>query len=595
MTAIDAATEARDLVAEAAPKPAKVPWRRALLRTLLYGRNVDRAAKTRARLRLVVLVFAVGYSVIAGRLVMFAAVPEGHIGRRTMVQDAIATARPDILDRNGEILATDVRAPSLFAEPHRIIDVDEATELLTGVLGDADAAELRERIASKRRFAWLKRDITAKQRAEIYRLGLPGIGFLPENKRVYPNGNEVSHLIGHVNIDNQGIAGIEKWLDTSGLADLHMAGLATDHVQEPVKLAVDLRVQHALRDELLKAKDKFKAKAADAVVVQVRTGEVVAMVSVPDYDPNNPREALDPNRINRLTTGVYEMGSTFKALTLAMALDSGKVGLNSTWDARVPLHFGKFEIHDAHPEGRYLTLAEVFTYSSNIGAARIALSMGIEAHQAFLRKMGQLDRLRTELPESAEPIVPRHWGELNTITIAFGHGLSVAPLQAVMGICALMNGGYLIPPTFLQRSEADAQKIAKRVIKPETSDKMRYLMRLNAEKGTARQADVPGYYVGGKTGTSEKVVGGRYSHDRVLNSFTAVLPADDPKYLVLIMLDEPQPLPETHGFRTSGWNAVPTGGAVIARIAPLLGLQPRFDLPPADQLILGQTTASVSR
>jgi cell division protein FtsI (penicillin-binding protein 3) len=575
------------------PQPAPKPsWRRALLRTLLYGRNVDRAAKSKARLRLAILVFGLGYAVIAARLVTFAAVPDGHLGRRASTQDAVATARPDILDRNGEILATDVRAPSLFAEPNRIIDVDEATELLSAVLPDLDAVELRERLASKRRFMWLKRDITPKQRAEIYRLGLPGIGFLPENKRVYPNGAEVSHLIGHVNIDNQGIAGIEKWLDGNGLADLHLAGLATDRLQEPVRLAVDLRVQHALREELMKARDKYKARAAAGLVVAVRTGEIVSMVSVPDYDPNDPREALDPNRINRLTTGVYEMGSTFKALTLAMALDSGKFGLNSTWDARVPLHFGKFEIHDSHPEGRFLTLPEVFTYSSNIGAARIALAMGVEQHQAFLKKMGQLDRLRTELPESAKPILPEHWGELNTITIAFGHGLSVAPLQAVMGISALMNGGYLIPPTFMQRSEEQAHALATRVIKPETSDKMRYLMRLNAEKGTARQADVPGYYVGGKTGTSEKVVGGRYSKEKVLNSFTAVLPADDPRYLLLIMLDEPQALPETHGFRTSGWNAVPTGGSVISRIAPLLGIEPRFDLPPADQLILATATAS---
>jgi cell division protein FtsI (penicillin-binding protein 3) len=575
------------------PQPAPKPsWRQALLHTLLYGRNVDRAAKSKARLRLAILVFGLGYAVIAARLVTFAAVPDGHLGRRGGTQDAVATARPDILDRNGEILATDVRAPSWFAEPKRIIDVDEATELLSAVLPDLDAVELRERLASKRRFTWLKRDITPKQRAEIYRLGLPGIGFLPENKRVYPNGAEVSHLIGHVNIDNQGIAGVEKWLDGNGLADLHLAGLATDRLQEPVRLAVDLRVQHALREELMKARDKYKAKAAAGLVVAVRTGEIVSMVSVPDYDPNDPREALDPNRINRLTTGVYEMGSTFKALTLAMALDSGKFGLNSTWDARVPLHFGKFEIHDSHPEGRFLTLSEVFTYSSNIGAARIALAMGVEQHQAFLKKMGQLDRLRTELPESAKPILPDHWGELNTITIAFGHGLSVAPLQAVMGISALMNGGYLIPPTFMQRSEEQAHALATRVIRPETSDKMRYLMRLNAEKGTARQADVPGYYVGGKTGTSEKVVGGRYSKEKVLNSFTAVLPADEPRYLVLIMLDEPQPLPETHGFRTSGWNAVPTGGAVISRIAPLLGIQPRFDLPPADQLILATATAS---
>jgi cell division protein FtsI (penicillin-binding protein 3) len=592
MTAIDATQMTDHDPTAAALAAAKVPWRRALVRTLLYGRNVDRAAKTRARLGLAILVFALGYTVIAGRLIMLAAIADGHLSRRAIAQDAVATARPDILDRYGEILATDVRAPSLFAEPNRIIDVDEATELLTGVLPDIDSVELRERLASRRHFVWLKRDITPKQRAEIYRLGLPGIGFLPENKRVYPNGAEVSHVIGHVNIDNQGIAGIEKWLDGSGLADLHLAGLATDRQQEPVKLAVDLRVQHALREELMKARDKFKAKAAAGVIVAVRTGEIVSMVSVPDYDPNNPREALDPNRINRLTTGVYEMGSTFKALTLAMALDSGKVNLNSTFDARVPLHFGKFEIHDAHPEGRFLTLSEVFTYSSNIGAARVALAMGVDQHKAFLKKLGQLDRLRTELPESAEPLVPKHWGELNTITIAFGHGLSVAPLQAVMGICALMNGGYLIPPTFMQRSEEQAQAIATRVIKPETSDKMRYLMRLNAEKGTARQADVPGYYVGGKTGTSEKVVGGRYSKDKVLNSFTAVLPADDPRYLILIMLDEPQALPETHGFRTSGWNAVPTGGQVIARVAPLLGIQPRFDLPPADQLILATSTAS---
>jgi cell division protein FtsI (penicillin-binding protein 3) len=235
-----------------------------------------------------------------------------------------------------------------------------------------------------------------------------------------------------------------------------------------------------------------------------------------------------------------------------------------------------------------LTFPEIFTYSSNIVTARAALAIGVEGHKAFLRKMGQLDRLRTELPESAEPIVPKRWGELNTVTIAFGHGLSVAPLQAVMGINALMNGGLLIPPTFMKRTAEEAAKLGKQVVKPDTSDKMRYLMRLNAEKGSARQADVPGYYVGGKTGTAEKVVNGRYSHTKLLNSFTAVLPADKPRYLLLIMLDEPKPLPETHGYATSGWNAVPTGGKVIARIAPLLGIVPRFDLAPSEKLILAK-------
>ena len=545
-----------------------------------------------ARIGLAILAFAAVYAVIATRLVMFALVSNSHAAHRVVSGDAIATARPDILDRNGEVLATDVRVPSLYAEPRRLIDVDEAVELLTADLPDVDATELRERLSSKRGFVWLKRDITPEQQREIYRQGLPGIGFLNENKRDYPNGAEVSHLIGHVNIDNEGIAGIEKWLDGQGLDALHMAGLATDRLQTPVQLAVDLRVQHALRDELVAARTKFSALAAAGLVLNVRTGEIVAMVSEPDYDPNNPHEALDPTRINRLTTGVYEMGSTFKAFTIAMAIDSGKVTLKSTFDAHNPLHYGKFDIHDFEPQQRALTVPEIFTYSSNIGAARIAMAMGVDAHKAFLKKMGQLDRLRTELPESAEPIVPKHWGELNTMTIAFGHGLSVAPLQAVMGVAALMNGGTLIPPTFLKRTEAEAEKLGTRVVKPETSEIMRYLMRLNVEKGTAAKADVPGYYIGGKTGTADKVVFGRYSKTKVLTDFMAVLPADHPRYLLLIMLDEPHATPETHGFTTSGWNAVPTGGAVVARIAPLLGIEPRLDLPAADQLILASLKES---
>ncbi|WP_024518116.1 penicillin-binding protein 2 [Bradyrhizobium sp. Tv2a-2] len=570
----------------AQPKAKPEPWRRRLIRSLLYGRNVDRIAKARARVGLAILAFAAIYAVIGGRLVMFAIGADAHGGRQAAAHDAIATARPDIIDRNGEILATDVKAPSLFAEPRRLIDTDEATELLTATLPDLDTDEVRDRLSSRKGFVWLKRDITPKQQLEIHRLGIPGVGFLRENKRVYPTGNEVAHLIGLVNIDNQGIAGMEKWLDNNGLADLHRAGFATDRLQQPIELSVDLRVEHALRDELQKAKDKFHAKAASGLVTNVRTGEVVAMVSLPDFDPNNPKEAHDPDRINRLTTGVYEMGSTFKAFTLAMALDTGKYDLNSMWDARAPLHYGRFAIHDDEPKGRFISMKEVFTFSSNIGAARIALSQGVEAHKAFLRKMGQLERLRTELPESASPIVPRHWGDLNTITIAFGHGIAVAPLQAVMGVSALVNGGYLIPPTFLKRSEAEAMQLAKRVIKPETSEKMRFLMRLNAEVGTARKADVNGYYIGGKTGTAEKVINGRYAKKRVLTAFTGILPADNPRYQVLIMLDEPQALKETYGFITSGWNAVPTAGNVIARIAPLLGIEPRFDLPPPDRLIL---------
>ena len=567
-------------------------WRQRLIRKLLFGTNVDRHAKARARVGLAMLGFALVYAVIGGKLIMYAVAPEARGERHTAAQDAVATARPDIVDRNGEILATDIKAPSLYGEPRRIIDKDEAIELLTATLPDLETAEVRQRLSGRKGFVWLKREITPQQQIDIHRLGIPGIGFLRENKRVYPNGPEVSHLIGLVNIDNQGIAGIEKWLDTNGLADLHRAGFATDRLQKPIELAVDVRVEHALRDELLKAKDKFHAHAASGIVSNVKTGEIVAMVSLPDFDPNNPKEANDPDRINRLTTGVYEMGSTFKAFTLAMALDSGKSTLDSMWDDRGPLHYGKFTIHDDEPKNRFISMKEVFTFSSNVGAARIALSQGIDAHKAFLAKMGQLTRLRTELPESAAPLVPHHWGELNTVTIAFGHGIAVAPLQAVMGIDALVNGGYLIPPTFLKRTEGQAMAVAKRVVKPETSDKMRFLLRLNAEVGTARKADVPGYYVGGKTGTAEKVINGRYAKKRVLTAFTAIFPADAPQYQLLVMLDEPQALKETYGFITSGWNAVPTGGAVIARIAPLLGIQPRFDLPPSDRLILAASKES---
>jgi cell division protein FtsI (penicillin-binding protein 3) len=575
----------------AAPKSQETRWQR-WLRSFLYGRDIDRSVKTRARLGLAIVAFAGIYGVIALRLVMFATVSDGHGTRRSVGQDAVATARPDIIDRNGQILATDVKTPSLFAEPRKLIDVDEAEELLTAVLPDLDNNEIRERLSSKRGFVWLKREISANQQQEIHRLGIPGVGFLTENKRVYPNGAVVSHEIGHVNIDNQGIAGIEKWLDSQGLAALHMAGLATDRLQQPVQLALDLRVQFVLRDELAAAREKFKAKASSGVILNVNTGEIVALVSEPDYDPNNPREANDPSRINRLTTGVYEMGSSFKVLTVAMALDSGKATLASTFDASHPLQYGRFAIHDYEPMHRALSVPEIFTYSSNIGAARMALAVGVDGHQVFLRKMGQLDRLRTELPESAEPIVPKRWGELNTVTIAFGHGLSVAPLQAVMGIAATLNGGLLIPPTFLKRSDEEAKILAKQVLKPETSRAIRYLMRLNAEKGTATKANVNGYYIGGKTGTAEKVVGGHYSKHKLLTDFMAVLPADKPKYLMMIMLDEPQATPETHGFATAGWNAAPTAGKVIARIAPLLDIEPRFDLPKADQLILAKATES---
>ena len=328
------------------------------------------------------------------------------------------------------------KSPSLYAEPRKLIDVEEAVELLTATLPDLDAKELRARLSSKRGFVWLKREITPEQQREIHRLGIPGIGFLTENKRDYPNGprcrtDRPSSI--------STTAASPEWRSGS-------TGRGSRRCTWPALPPIACSGRSSFRSicacssrcatNSSKAREKFKAKAASGLVLNVNTGEIVAMVSEPDYDPNNPREANDPTRINRLTTGVYEMGSTFKALTIAMAIDSGKVDAHIDLRRAHAAALWPFAIHDFEPQHRFLSVPEIFTYSSNIGAARMALAVGVDGHKAFLKKMGQLDRLRTELPESAEPIVPKHWGELNTVTIAFGHGLSVAPLQAAMGVAA---------------------------------------------------------------------------------------------------------------------------------------------------------------
>ncbi len=558
---------------------------RRTLRSLLADMFTTRLDKSSARLRLVALAFVCLYGVIGGRLVYLGVSKEEQETLRSTTRSSVSIARPTILDRNGEIMAQDIRTVSIFAEPHRIVDKDEAAELLNTVFPEMSGREIRDKLASRRngrtvKFSWIKREVSPAVWAQVHRLGIPGVGFVPENKRVYPNANIAAHVLGFADIDNVGIAGIEKWIDGNGLNDLKGAGFAAEATDlKPVRLSIDLRVTHAMRDEMLKAVRKYRAKAGAAALMDVNTGEIIAHVSLPDYDPNQPVTAQNENNINRLQVGVFEMGSTFKALTTAMALDSGKYTVNSTFDARAPLRYGRFRIGDFRGKGRVLTLPEVFVYSSNIGTARMALGIGVEGHKAFLRKMGQLDRMTTELPESSMPLVPKNWGELNTMTISFGHGLAVAPLQALVATAALVNGGTLVPATYIKRTPEEAKALGRRVIKPETSEAMRYVMRLNAEKGSAARANIPGWYVGGKTGTSEKVVRGRYSKEKVLTSFMAIMPSDKPRYLLLTMLDEPEAIPETMGQRTSGWNAAPTTGFIIERIAPMLDMSPRFENP----------------
>jgi cell division protein FtsI (penicillin-binding protein 3) len=545
----------------------------------IVARETNLERRGRVRVGLAMVGFGLLYSVLAVRLVLLGVDAHGKAEDGASFMVAPAQARPDIVDRNGETLATDIKTASLFAEPRYIKNADEATEMLTSVFPDLDRNRLRKLLSSDAAFAYIKREITPRQQQAVHQLGIPGIGFRVENRRFYPGGPTASHVLGTVNIDNQGIAGIEKYIDATFLNDLHAAGFAAGHALEPVQLSLDLRVQHVVRDELAKAIDRYHAIAGVGIVMDVNTGEILGMSSLPDYDPNNRDEALDPDKMNRATVGVFEMGSTFKGFTAAMALDSGMVNIHDSFDATHGLTVGKFTISDFHAKRRWLTVPQIFIYSSNIGAARMALAVGMQGQHDYLQRFGLLDTLHTELPEAGAPIVPRMpWAKVTSVTMAFGHGISVSPMQTAVAGASLINGGYLVPPTFLPRSQEQAAALAKPILRPETSQLLRYLFRLNVLDGSGKRAEVAGYRVGGKTGTAEKVVAGRYSTNKRRNAFVAGFPMDAPKYEVLIVLDEPGPEKPGAGA-TAGSNCAPTVAAIIRRIGPMLGIEPKSVVP----------------
>ncbi|MGX5827576.1 peptidoglycan D,D-transpeptidase FtsI family protein [Mesorhizobium sp. 43Arga] len=539
---------------------------------VVEGARKATGGKGKARIVMTMAVFFGIFSIISGRLV--------YLGFQTPdlsggPQSRVTASRPDIVDRNGEVLATDIKTASLFAEPRRIVDADEAIEKLSTVLPEIDYEQTYHKLKSGAGFVWLQRQLTPKQQSDIMQLGIPGFGFRTEKRRFYPSGETSSYIVGLTNIDNQGISGMEKYIDEQGLSDLQASGLAVAKDLQPVKLSIDLRVQHVVRDEIAAGLERYRAIGAGAVVLNVKTGEVIAMASVPDFDPNNPYNAQEKDRLNRMSAGLYEMGSTFKSFTSAMALDSGKATMNSRFDASHPIRVGHQAIHDFHGKNRVLSLPEVFLYSSNIGSAREAELVGIEGHREFLHRLGILERMQTELPEVARPTEPKVWKQVNSFTIAFGHGVSTTPLQAAVGCAALMNGGYLMNPTFLVRTQQEAMAIAKKVVNEKTVEGMRYLYSLNAEKGSARNARVPGYRVGGKTGTAEKVINGRYSKDLNFNTFVAAFPIDDPQYLVFTIADAPHP--EKPGMTdVAAANAGVMAGNIIRRSAAMLGVKPDF-------------------
>jgi cell division protein FtsI (penicillin-binding protein 3) len=531
-----------------------------------------RAAMDRARTRL--LVVGIGFSlacfVVVLRLSEIAILkhvdaPEHEIAALTETHGA---SRADIVDRNGDLMATSLDTASLYADPSKVLDPKDAAKKLATLFPDLTYGELLQKLQSDGKFVWIKRGITPKQEYQVQMLGLPGLDYRHDETRIYPYGPAAVHVVGFSDIDGKGMAGIERSFNNV----LSQGG-------KPLQLSVDMRIQHIMRRELSQAIQDFNGIGGCGIVMDVHTGEILAMVSLPDFDPHDAGSAPQEARFNRDTLGVYEMGSTFKVFTTAMALDSGKVKLTDSFNV-APYHVGKFTIHDFERTKPWLTVPEIFAYSSNIGSLQEALVVGTEEQQRFLASLGLTHASPIEIPEIGHPIAPNPWTRTNTMTIGFGHGMSVSPIQLATGISAIINGGILHKPTLIKQLADDVQP-GTRVISAETSDLMKRLMRLQVVEGTGKNANVAGYMVGGKTGTAEKVLNGHYGKKALLSSFVGVFPMTDPKYLVLAMVDEPKPNAHSDGFATGGWVSAPAVGRVISQVGPLVNMDPIDEQAPS--------------
>lgn len=532
----------------------------------------------RIRTSLVMLSVTLAFAAVAVQLGRLAATAEPDIVVSLTEPATRSFARPDIVDREGRLLATDIEMPSLYADPALVQGVDETTERLGTLLPDLNQGELRAALSDRtRRFLWIRRGLPPKLAQEIHDLGLPGLEFRSELRRAYPLQRLAGHVLGSVNIDNKGAGGIERTIDETVGVEAPL--LRPVNAGMPVRLTLDLGVQHAVEDELSAAMARYEAKGAAGLVLNVRNGAVLASASLPGVDPARPADALDKTRIDKIQGGTYELGSIFKILTVAMALDAGTAKLDTVLDVTKPLTAGRFTIKDLHSAGRPLTVSEVFLHSSNVGAGMLALAAGAERQIAFLDRLGLRGETRTEAGPVAPPQLPAHFGRVEQITVSYGHGLAVAPIQFAAAAAAILNGGTRVTPTFLS-TKAETAVAGPRIVSAETSRSLAVLMRRNvAEKeGTGTRADVPGYRVGGKTGTAEMPGIGGYQAKSVVSSFLAAFPMEDPKYLVLILIFEPQGVKETDGEVLAGRNAAPTAGRVIGRIAPMLGVLPVGDL-----------------
>jgi cell division protein FtsI (penicillin-binding protein 3) len=521
--------------------------------------------------------FAVVFLVIAARLVAVTLLPDG--AEAAMVPPAkVKTDRADVVDRNGVVLATSLTTASLYANPRQVQEPDETAQMLNSVLPDINIASTAAKLDTDRGFVWLKRDLTPRQQQAVNRLGLPGIYFQAESKRVYPQGNLTAHLVGFADVDGRGLAGVERSFD-----DLLQGG------DRPLQLSIDVRVQHILHEELNRAIADFHGIGGAGIILDLKTGEVLSLVSLPDFDPARPGEASDDTRFDRATLGLYEMGSVFKIFNTAIALDSGTTTLADGFDATKPIRIGGHMINDYKGKHRFLTIPEIFTYSSNIGSAKMADLFGPEIQQAYLKKFGLMDKSPIELPDVGEPFYPspKNWKRINTMTVSYGHGISINAVQLLTAVGAVVNDGMLREPTLLKR-EAGEVPDGTRVISEQTSEQLRQLMRLVVQIGTGKKANAPGYLVGGKTGTADKQKGRGYATNTRLATFVAAFPMNDPRFAILAMVDEPKPNATSHGYATAGWVTAPVIGAVVQRIAPLYGLKPiPDDAPEAQNPLVG--------
>lgn len=538
-------------------------------------RTMDRSAGRLSERAVYAVLFAAFAGVTAQLLVL--AIPRRADVTLAISEPIAATSfsRPDIVDRNGRLLATDLEAPSIFADAGLVLDRDEVVEKLLTVLPDLNGDQLLRDLSDKnRRFIWVRRGVSPGVAQKVHDLGLPGISFRYELKRAYPGGKLAGHLLGYTDVDNRGVKGIERYIDEKvGVDPVHSAVLSS---RPPVRLSIDIGVQHALEDELDDGARRYKSEGAAGIVLNIKTGEVLASASLPRVDPAWPLLTLDDKHADRISGGTYELGSVFKTLTLAMAFDEGLAKPDTLLDVREPLEAGRFTVKDFHPSNRPLTVTEVYTHSSNVGAAMLGLEAGPEKLATFLKKVGVTEQMTTEAGPLATPQLPPRWNRVSTITASFGHGIAVAPLQFAAAAATILNNGKTVRPTFLRKFDAGAAD-GKAVVTPDTSRLMATLMRLNVvnKDGTGGKADVPGYRVGGKTGTADVAAKGGYTSNSVITSFLATFPTDDPQYLTFVILFEPKALEGARGYRTAGLNAAPVTGELIARIAAQLGVAPQ--------------------